>query len=149
MKLELVDMSGIAQRDFDQLILDTELAKKDAELQDNANIHAGLMSVSNEAIKALQAEIEVLKANDIRQYIPDGKYCKGCGFLKYDSYDWDRRWNENCVCPTSTEHFVPIRGEPFTVHHRIGKLTREDKLKDNSVLKAESCPKPDKGEVKP
>jgi hypothetical protein len=72
------------QRDADQLILDraewlisylidvcqewkTDYDKLDEELQDNANIHAGLMSVSNEAIKELEAKIEVLKQFDIRQ----------------------------------------------------------------------------------
>jgi hypothetical protein len=30
----------------------------EAELQDNANIHAGLMSVSNEAIKALEYKLK-------------------------------------------------------------------------------------------
>jgi hypothetical protein len=68
--------------------------------------------------EARQVEIDVLKANDIRQYIPDGKYCDKCRFTNrgYCEYAKD--------------------------------FLRWETIASLDPLKCEGCPKPDKGEVK-
>jgi hypothetical protein len=150
MKLELVLGNGfgmycdkdftdgkIIQRDADQLILDAELAKKDVEMDSYAKMNQSLVrdccNLTDEVANAesvawdLQKQIEKLKQFDIRQWIPDGKYCEECKF-KTGGKDYDHAY---CVIGEEIERDIDW------VRQCSGEFE-----------KCESCPKPDKGEVK-
>jgi hypothetical protein len=76
----------------------------------------------------LQKQIEVLKANDIRTLIPDGKYCLP----------------DNA--PDCRFHCSDLSGASYCAENwRHIRLTTDSTCK---ITKCESCPKPDKGEVK-
>jgi hypothetical protein len=88
--------------------------------EDRAEVAIGAYNTCYDRELNLRAEIEVLKANDIRTSIPDGKSCVPCVFYHLNTMDND--------------------GSYYCILDPISIFTDEMKL--------ESCPKPDKGEVK-